>query len=113
MFSIVMSDPCVISAATIGKAAEDGSPGRVEISLDRKPDMLAIDVAHDGIGLPAGFDPSDAKGLGLTIVRTFVEVELGGTIRLRSGAEGGTVAEVRIPASRLVSPLDDARDPRA
>ena len=74
--------------------------------------MLVIDVVDDGIGLPADFDLSDATGLGLTIVRTFVEVELGGTIRLRPGDADGTVAEVRIPASRLVSPLDDALDPR-
>lgn len=92
---------------------EDGSPGRVVISLDRRPEQLRIDVADEGRGLPEGFEVADATGLGLTIVRTFVEVELGGSIRLRPGDVQGTVAEVRIPASRLVSPLEDARDPRA
>lgn len=102
-----------VDHAFIGSSApEGGSPGRVEILLDRRPDLLAVDVVDDGVGLPEDFDPSDATGLGLTIVRTFVEVELGGTIHLRPGDESGTVAEVRIPASRLVSPLDDARDPR-
>jgi two-component sensor histidine kinase len=103
-----------VDHAFVGSSApEDGSPGRVEVSLDRRPDMLVIDVVDDGIGLPDDFDLSDATGLGLTLVRTFVEVELGGTISLRPGDDDGTVAEVRIPSSRLVSPLDDARDPRA
>ena len=103
-----------VDHAFVGSSApEDGSPGRVEVSLDRRPDMLVIDVVDDGIGLPDDFDLSDATGLGLPLVRTFVEVELGGTISLRPGDDDGTVAEVRIPSSRLVSPLDDARDPRA
>ena len=53
-----------------------------------------------------------ATGLGLTIVRTFVEGELGGRIRLDRVDNGsGTVAEVWVPGSRLVGPGGDARDP--
>ncbi len=101
-----------VDHAFVGSSTpENGSPGRVEILLERQPEVLRIDVIDDGGGLPADFVLSEASGLGLTIVRTFVEVELGGTIILRPGQGAGTVAEIRIPAGRLVSPLGDARDP--
>ena len=56
----------------------------------------------------------DSAGLGLTIVRTFVEGELGGSIDLRpvSGASG-TVAEVRVPAEVLVGAWEEAQEPVA
>ena len=57
--------------------------------------MLVVGVADDGAGLPPGFDPS-AGGLGLQIVRTLVEGELGGTLRL--GAAGpGTRVDLELP----------------
>ena len=69
-------------------------------------------VVDDGVGVPEGFDVAEATGLGLTIVRTFVEGELGGRIRLDRVDNGsGTVAEVWVPGSRLVGLGGDARDP--
>ena len=86
--------------------------GQVRIELDRRADGLAVRVVDDGCGVPEGFDLAEATGLGLTIVRTFVEGELGGRIRLVSAEPGpGTVAEVWVPASRLVGPWGDSRDP--
>ena len=62
--------------------------------------------------MPAGATGAEATGLGLTIVRTFVEGELGGRIRLdRAESGSGTVAEVWVPGSRLVDPGGNARDP--
>ncbi|NED82937.1 ATPase, partial [Streptomyces sp. SID11233] len=40
---------------------------------------LLITVQDDGVGLPEGFDPHRSGNLGLQIVRTLVEGELGGT----------------------------------
>jgi len=42
--------------------------------------------------LPAGFDLSDLRGLGLQIVRTLVEKDLGGTLHLENRPEGGSQA---------------------
>ena len=86
--------------------------GTVRIEFDRRADGLAVRVVDDGVGVPEGFDVTEATGLGLTIVRTFVEGELGGRIRLdRVDSGSGTVAEVWVPGSRLVGPGGDARDP--
>jgi two-component sensor histidine kinase/PAS domain-containing protein len=97
-----------------GDESRDGSvpAGQVRIELDRRPDGLSVRVVDDGVGLPAGFDLAEAAGLGLTIVRTFVEGELGGQIRLLPVEEGsGTMAEVLVPAARLVGPWGDANEP--
>ncbi len=60
-----------------------------------------MQVIDDGAGLPDGFDLDQSTGLGLSIVRTLVTSELGGSIRLWSGEETtdrpGTVAELRVP----------------
>jgi two-component sensor histidine kinase len=75
--------------------------GTVLVAVRRQPDrtgggaVLAVDVADDGAGLPAGFDTA-AGGLGLQIVRTLVEGELGGTLRL-GGAGPGTRVELELP----------------
>ena len=45
---------------------------------------LCVRVLDDGAGLDPNFDISQATGLGLSIVRTLVSTELGGTIDMRS-----------------------------
>ena len=63
---------------------------------------LALVVADGGAGLPPGFDLERDAGLGLQIVRTLVEGELGGSLRV-GPADGpvarGTRAEVVLPAA--------------
>ena len=55
-------------------------------------------VIDDGVGLPANFELAAAGGLGLTIVRTFVELDLGGTIIMRARDDGpGTFVELVVP----------------
>jgi two-component sensor histidine kinase len=60
---------------------------------------LRMEVADDGAGLPEGFDPTASTRLGLQIVRTLVETELGGQLRLGSAEPRGTRVEVllRVP----------------
>ena len=91
---------------------DTSASGTVRIEFDRRADGLAVRVVDDGVGVPEGFTVAEATGLGLTIVRTFVEGELGGRIRLdRVESGSGTVAEVWVPGSRLVDPGGNARDP--
>lgn len=73
--------------------------GSVTVTLERKPLLLRMTVADDGVGLPDGFCLDTASNLGLQIVRTLVESELGGTLVLTS--DRGASATVEIP---LVQP---------
>jgi two-component system, sensor histidine kinase PdtaS len=62
---------------------------------------LVVRVIDDGTGLPDGFDLDRSTGLGLSIVRTLVSSELGGSIRLWSGDyttdRPGTTVELLVP----------------
>jgi len=75
----------------------DGAPvdGHVRVSLLRSGGTLEVEVADDGVGLPAGFDLEVASGLGLSIVNTLVTTELGGTMVLHD--DHGTRAVLRVP----------------
>jgi two-component system, sensor histidine kinase PdtaS len=69
-----------------------GRDGQVRVSVaEGGPDRLVVTVADDGAGLPAGFDVLTDGGLGLQIVRTLVEGELGGTLAVEPGDPGTRV----------------------
>ena len=69
----------------------------VEVAVERgEAGTLRMRVTDDGHGLPAGFDIDASDRLGLQIVRTLVETELGGQLRLEPAAGGGTVASVEV-----------------
>jgi len=86
-------------AELVHNALEHGLAGReeghVEVAMRRVPGELVLTVRDDGVGFPAGFDPSTAANLGLAIVRTVVQDDLLGTIAF-SGGRGATVT-VRVP----------------
>jgi two-component system, sensor histidine kinase PdtaS len=76
-------------------------PGHVLLDLDHDALELRVRVVDDGIGLPEGFSIDASTGLGLSIVRTLVTTELGGTIGFTPGAHAGlgpgTTVELRVP----------------
>jgi two-component system, sensor histidine kinase PdtaS len=80
-----------------------GGDGHLEILVERtgtdEGRTLRVVVSDDGRGLPPDFDPARSRSLGLSIVRTLVESELGGALRLGPRAGGGTRAEVVVPLS--------------
>lgn len=47
----------------------------------------SLSVVDDGPGLPAGFDPTKGKGLGMKIVQSFVE-QIGGELQILPGDSG-------------------------
>jgi two-component sensor histidine kinase len=91
--------------------AAGDAPGSVAVLLGNDGVTLTLTVVDNGAGLPDGFSLDTATGLGLSIVRTLVTTELGGTITLRAAtpedlaavdvtppARGtGTVVELRVP----------------
>jgi hypothetical protein len=71
--------------------------GIIEVVAQRAPELLTVTVTDSGAGLPPGFDLENTSSLGLQIVRTLVEGELGGRISLRPRDGGGTTAVVDLP----------------
>jgi len=79
-------------------AAEGGSGGQIVVSVSRAEDRLRFTVDDDGKGLPPGFDVDDANTLGLSIVGTLVESELGGRLTIGPAPSGrGTRAAIDVP----------------
>jgi two-component system, sensor histidine kinase PdtaS len=72
-------------------------PGSIRLMVDRSAGRLTARVEDNGVGLPADFDPDQSGSLGISIVRTLVESELGGVLHLGSGAERGTHVIVDLP----------------
>ncbi len=90
-------------------------PGHVLLDLDHDALELRVRVSDDGIGLPEGFTIDASTGLGLSIVRTLVTSELGGTIAFTPGADGGrwpgTTVELHVPLGDDPATVDG--DPHA
>jgi two-component sensor histidine kinase len=78
--------------------------GHVTVDLANDGEVLRVTVSDDGVGPPEGFSVEASTGLGLSIVRTLVTTEMGGTIEFRAGsgpsARPGTVVELAVPPDR-------------
>jgi two-component sensor histidine kinase len=74
--------------------------GTVEVVVERgEGAWLRVRVVDDGRGLPESFTTAGSDRLGLQIVRTLVDTELGGRLDLDSPDTGGTVATVTLGES--------------
>ncbi|HEY84583.1 MAG TPA: GAF domain-containing protein [Chloroflexi bacterium] len=71
--------------------------GQIRVKLKRSDMALTLTVADKGRGLPPGFELDSDQGLGLELVQTLVEEDLGGTFSLASKSDGGTEAVVCVP----------------
>ena len=77
----------MVLTEVLQNAVEHGYPaadatGRIEVSVRRVLGRLHLVVTDDGVGVPAGFDLDSSTNLGLSIVRTLVESELGGQLEV-------------------------------
>jgi two-component system, sensor histidine kinase PdtaS len=72
-----------------------GDRGTMSVDLTRDAEGLLLIVRDDGRGLPKDFDPARSRGLGLSIVRTLVDEDLGGALSLTPG-EGAGIS-IRVP----------------
>lgn len=81
-------------------AMEHGFEGRthgtIGLDIENTADGFMIDIYDDGAGLPEAFDVRKTKSLGMQIVRTLVEGDLGGELRLESDGMG-THARLVLP----------------
>ena len=80
------------NAVEHGYAGDSGrSEGRVVVTARRIVGRLHVVVEDDGRGLPDAFDLDASTQLGLSIVRTLVESELGGVLEIGPGSRGTRV----------------------
>jgi two-component sensor histidine kinase len=90
----------MVLTEVLQNAVEHGfgaSGGHIWIDVDRSVGRLHIEISDDGLGLPEDFDADTSTSLGLSIVRTLVESELGGLLEIGARAEGGTRVGIDIP----------------
>ena len=71
--------------------------GTITVEVARRGGRLEVAVVDDGRGLPDGFTLDGSTNLGLSIVRTLVESELGGRLTLGPADGGGTRAGIDLP----------------
>jgi CheY-like chemotaxis protein/two-component sensor histidine kinase len=121
-----------VVANLLNNAAKYSDPGgRIALEVRREADSVAISVRDAGWGIPADmlprlFDPftqvarhahraQGGLGIGLTLVKTLVELH-GGSVRAHSEGEGrGSEFVIRLPLAaapdRDAQPQADARAP--
>ena len=92
----------VVLTELVQNALDHAGPagGSVTASFSRSTDHLHMQICDSGPGVPDGFSLDRDAGLGLTIVRTFVVRDLGGTISIRPRADKaprGTIVDVSVP----------------
>ena len=75
--------------------------GTIALRVLRLAGRLQVSVDDDGCGLPDDFDPDSSGSLGLSIVRTLVESELGGILTLGPNPGGGTSVDVDVPLTAV------------
>jgi two-component sensor histidine kinase len=64
--------------------------GTIRVVFERTAATLRLEIADDGVGLPEDFVYDSMANLGLSIVRTLAESELGGSFTPASSDEGTT-----------------------
>jgi len=102
-------------------AGEGGRAGRIAVMARADGDGVRIDIADDGRELPAearrrAFDPAvparDAGGSALALPVCHAAVSaFGGSLALRPGEGGGTVATVTLRAAPLEAPGEAPAEP--
>jgi hypothetical protein len=84
--------------------------GTLNVTVCRTSDRLTVTVEDNGVGLPEGFSLDGSTSLGLQIVRTLVESELGGCLEISPRAEGGTTVLADLPLEMPAVPATGKRE---
>jgi two-component sensor histidine kinase len=101
--SAIATSLAVALSELMQNAVEHGFPPgacdepRVVIEFEPSPKGVSVSLRDNGIGVSEDFAISASEGLGLTIVRSLVENDLGGSIVIGRGAEGGTEVALEVP----------------
>ena len=74
----------------------DRKTGKLSVSFKAHPDGYVLEITDDGMGLPPNFKLGQTKSLGLKIIQTMVETDLGGRFEILPRVQG-TCARVTVP----------------
>lgn len=85
-----------IASEALNNVARHAGTREVRLGLRRLGENLVLTVADDGCGPAGGGTAERGQGLGTTTMRERAE-ELGGTLTVRPGPEGGTVVTAVLP----------------
>ena len=89
----------LIASELVQNAIDHAKCSQVTITLRTRPDAVEFAVSDNGIGFPLTSeieDPSSSAGLGMTIVRTIAESELGGSFDQTDNVPGARIS-IRVP----------------
>lgn len=75
--------------------------GQIQIELIDRGDSVRLEICDDGAPLPDDFDLGSSPSLGLQIVRSLVQGDLHGEVRLENHVQRGVVATVAFPKALL------------
>ncbi len=84
----------------IGHAFTERSAGKICLDVRAGAEEITVTLRDDGVGLPEDFRVESSKSLGLHIVRTIVEDDLGGRIVFSN--DDGARAEITLPRNHLL-----------
>jgi signal transduction histidine kinase len=110
--AVVLGNPGRLAQAlaeVLRNADQATGATRVDLSATRLKETVAIEIADDGEGIPAGllsrvtepfFSTRGRAGLGLTTARDVIE-RAGGTLEIRSRRGVGTVVRIQLPGERV------------
>lgn len=79
---------------------EGRDKGTIGLAVSETKDAYVIELYDDGWGLPDDFGRKPSKSLGLQIIQTLVEGDMGGTFAMYN--DEGTHARITIPYSSLM-----------
>ncbi len=74
------------TGSLVTNAAKHGA-GRIEVRYGIQADHHELTVCDEGDGLPDGFDPDGATGLGMKVLNTLVK-QLGGVMTAQTNPAG-------------------------
>jgi two-component sensor histidine kinase len=77
--------------------ADQAASGVIEVGVHHDAGRMHVTIDDDGRGLPDGFSLEGSTNLGLSIVRTLVESELGGQLTMSARPDGGTRVAIDVP----------------
>jgi two-component sensor histidine kinase len=98
--SEIATPMAMVLTEVLQNAVEHGfgeEPGRIAVIANRMVGRLHVVIEDDGKGLPDTFDLDGSTSLGLSIVRTLVESELGGQLEMGPRPDGGTRVVIDVP----------------